>query len=125
MDQMTMTLMRDNACLVAEVRKLRSLVGYRRRGSVTVADARADALSLIQQRFIGHPTGRVEMGRQGMSKRRWAWAVAYLRFAGVVAYRTGEWRRGLRWVAMGDDALRLMAEAKPTYKQLQVIKREV
>jgi len=118
--------MRDKAALAAEVDRLRSLVGHGRSGSATVRRAAADALFLVQQRFLGHGTGRVEAERHGMSKRRWAWAVAYLRYAGVVSTRTGNWRHGLKWVATEAEAVKLLADAKGvTCTQLRVLRREV
>ena len=124
-EQMT-RLKRDNAMQRLEIAHLRSRIGVHRRGSTIVRRAHADALALLQERYMGRNTGRVEMARQGMSKRRWAWAVALLRYAGVVSTRTGDWRYGLRWVASEIDAMRLLADANDaTLLQLKQLVRSV
>lgn len=112
--------------LRAEVIRLRAWVGVCRRGPGIVALAHADALSMIEAHYTQMGTGRVEMKRQGMSKRRWAWAVAYLRYARVVSRHTGNWRYGLVWLARAEDAVRLVADAQQvTLAQLRALKREV
>jgi hypothetical protein len=117
---------RELIALRAEVNHLRSLVGNRRRGSMIVRRAHVDALAIVQAHYLGHATGRVEMGRQGMSKRRWAWAVALLRFAGVVSTRRHDWRLGLAWVATEDKAVLLLRDAQGvTLRQLRLLRREV
>lgn len=120
------TASRDLIALRAEVRHLRSLVGARRRGSMIVRRAQVDALAIVQAHYLGHATGRVEMGRQGMTKRRWAWAVAYLRYAQVVSSRRHNWRSGLVWVVGEDKAVQLLRDAQGvTLRQLRLLRREV
>ncbi len=122
----TMTLLRERATLKGEVAYLRARVGTSRCGSSVVRRAQADALSMIEARYGGYGTGRVEMGRAGMGKRRWAWAVAYLRHAGVVSVRTGNWRRGLRWQVTEVVAVQRIADAAGvTYTQLCGLRRDV
>lgn len=120
------TMMHKLISLTAEVRHLRSKVGVGRRGSAIVRRAHVDALAIVQAHYLGQGCGRVEMGRQGMSKRRWAWAVALLRYAGVVSTRTGDWRMGLTWVATQDRAIALLRDAHGvTLAQLRLTRRQV
>lgn len=88
-------LLRELASLRAENKRLRDQLTGNRRGSATVRRAVVDAHSILMNAFAGDGTGRIAMGSDGMTKHRWAWAVALLRYAGVVSMRTGNWRRGL------------------------------
>lgn len=113
--------------LRTEVAYLRSLIAARRRGSVIIQHAQLDALWLVQQRYLGQGTGRVEASRVGIPKRRWAWAVALLRYSGVVSTRVGNWRYGLMWVADNEaHAIALLKDAHSVEVwQLRKIRREV
>jgi hypothetical protein len=123
---MDVTLMRELESLRCEVVRLRTLVGVHRRGPAIVEMAHVDALLMVQQHHLGLGTGRVEMKRLGMGKQRWAWAVAYLRFAGAVSSRVPNWRRGLVWRVDAGEAVRLVKEASDvSCTQLRVHKRVV
>ena len=120
------TASKDLIALRAEVKYLRSMIGARRRGSAIVRRAHVDALALVQSHYLGHATGRVEAGRQGITKRRWSWAVAYLRYAQVVSSRRHNWRSGLAWVVSEDKAVQLVKDAQGvTLRQLRLLRREV
>lgn len=124
MDKLAMS--RELIALRAEVNHLRSRIGARRRGSMIVRRAHVDALALVQAHYLGYATGRVEAARQGMTKRRWAWAVAYLRYAQVVSSRRHDWRMGIRWVVSEDKAVALLRDAQGvTLRQLRLLRREV
>lgn len=124
MDNLAMS--RELIALRAEVRHLRSKVGGGRRGSAIVRRAHVDALALVQSHYLGHATGRVEAGRQGITKRRWSWAVAYLRYAQVVSSRRHDWRSGLVWVVSEDKAVQLLKDAQGvTLRQLRLLRRKV
>lgn len=86
------------ALLRAENKHLRSSLASNRRGSQTVRTAIVDAHQLLMNAFSNQPTGRLAMGRQGMGKRRWAWAVAFLRYAGIVSQSNRRWRQGLEFL---------------------------
>ncbi len=124
MDNLAMS--RELIALRAEVNHLRSRIGARRRGSMIVRRAHVDALTLVQAHYLGYATGKVEAGRQGMTKRRWAWAVAYLRYAQVVSSRRHDWRMGLAWVVSEDKSIGLLRDAQGvTLRQLRLLRREV
>lgn len=94
----TAALYRELSTLRAEKQHLRDRLPKRSRGSQTVRTAIVDAHMLILNAFSGQPTGKTVMGRQGMGKRRWAWAVAFLRYAGIVSPSRRKWRTGLEWL---------------------------
>ena len=69
---------------------------------------------------------KVTEWRQGITKRRWSWAVAYLRYAQVVSSRRHNWRSGLAWVVSEDKAVQLVKDAQGvTLRQLRLLRREV
>ena len=44
-----------------------------------------------------------------MSKRRWGWAVAFLRYAGIVAMNSRQWRNGLEFTVTDlDESIALL-----------------
>lgn len=93
-------LLRELATLRAENRYLRSKRTRSQRYSAIVRRALIDAHSILMAAFSDEPTGAVTMARTtGMGRRRWQWAVAFLRYAGVVAMHNADWRSGLTWVA--------------------------
>ena len=94
----TAALYRELAALRAEKQHLRNQIAKGRRGSQIVRRAIVDAHMLIMAAFSGESTGKLAMARQGMKKRRWAWAVAVLRFAGIVSPNGRRWRSGLEFL---------------------------
>jgi hypothetical protein len=86
------------AALRTENKALRAKLPKNKRHSSTIKRAVVDAHAILCRAFSGDATGCVAMQGEGMSKQRWAWAVAMLRYAGVVAYRQKQWRRGLDFI---------------------------
>lgn len=92
------TLLRELAQLRAENRQLRANLTRNRRYSMIVRRALVDAHLVLMAAFSDEATGAVTMGREhGLSRRRWDWAVAFLRHAGIVAVYNADWRAGLSW----------------------------
>lgn len=81
-----------------ENQHLHDKLDYSARGSKTVRTAIVDAHQLILNAFSSKPTGRHAMATQGMTKWRWAWAVAFLRYAGIVSMSHRKWRAGLEFI---------------------------
>lgn len=92
------TIFAELAALRAENQALRAKLPKTKRHSSTIVRAAVDAHAILCRAFAGDNTGCLAMQGEGMSKQRWAWAVAMLRYAGVVAYRNKQWRRGLEFV---------------------------
>lgn len=108
----TETIYQELAIQRAENRHLRAQLPPNRRGSQIVRTAIVDAHQLIMQAFSGQATGRLAMGRQGMGKRRWAWAVAFLRYAGIVSSNLRKWRSGLEFLITAlPDCITLLEKA--------------
>lgn len=105
-------IFRELANLRAENRRMRDRLSARERGSQIVRRALVDAHTLIMAAFSGDSTGRKAMEADGMTKRRWAWAVAFLRYAGIVSFRNKTWRSGLDFVVLDlEEAIRLLERA--------------
>ena len=86
-------LRRELAQLRAENKFLRESKPMSQRYSKIVATAQADAIELIDSRWMSERTSKAYAFQSlGMSERRWFWAVALLRYSGVVALggRRGE-----------------------------------
>lgn len=120
------------ATLREENRALRAKLPKTKRHSSTTKRAVVDAHMIMMRAFTGDNTGRVAMQGEGMSKQRWAWAVAFLRYAGIVAYRNRQWRKGLDFLVTDlADAITLLeaaGEAVATadgYKRLRSLLRQV
>lgn len=106
------TLFRELAGLRAENNHLRGMLGRKYRYSKIVRTAIVDGHTILMAAFSGEPTGCVAMQRTGMTRRRWEWAVAFLRYAGIVAMTTASWQSGLDWVITQlDEAIQLMERA--------------
>lgn len=125
-------IFRELATLRAENRALRARLPKSKRYSTTTRRAVVDAHMLICRAFSGDNTGRLAMEGEGMTKQRWAWAVALLRYAGIVAYQQKQWRRGLEFVvtdlATAIEALETAAAEVATvdgYKRLRSLLRKV
>lgn len=125
-------IFRELETLRAENRALRAKLPRSKRYSSTTKRAVIDAHTLLCRAFTGDNTGRLAMQNEGMSKQRWAWAVALLRFAGIVAYRQKQWRKGLDFLVTDlTDAIILLeaaGEAIATadgYKRLRSLLRQV
>lgn len=69
----------------AENRRLRRMTTNGRMGRILHRTA-ADARQIVGWRFANYSVSRRNCESYGMSQQRWAWAVAMLRAAGVVAY---------------------------------------
>jgi len=120
------------ATLRAENRALRAKLPKTKRYSSTTKRAVVDAHILLCRAFAGDNTGRLAMQNEGMSKQRWAWAVALLRFAGIVAYRQKQWRKGLEFITVDlAEAIRQLEAAAGNvatadgYKRLRSLLRQV
>ena len=86
-------LRRELAHLRAENKFLRESKPMSQRYSKIVATAQADAIELIDSRWMSERTSKFYAFHSlGMSERRWFWAVALLRYCGVVSMggRRGE-----------------------------------
>jgi hypothetical protein len=94
----TAAIYQELALLRAENKHLRGRLAGNQRGSQTVRAAIVDAHQLIMNAFSDKSTGRLTMSRLGMGKRRWAWAVAFLRYAGIVSTNNRRWRQGLEFI---------------------------
>ena len=95
-----------------EVAHLRNKLPSSTRGSKIVRAAIVDGHAIILAAFSGQSTGVAAMYKQGMAKRRWAWAVAFLRYAGIVAKESRQWRNGLEFVITDlADAISLLERA--------------
>lgn len=125
-------IFRELATLRAENRALRAKLPKTKRYSSTTKRAVVDAHMIVMRAFSGDNTGRLAMQNEGMSKQRWAWAVALLRLAGIVAYRQKQWRKGLEFLVTDlADAIILLEAAGETvatsdgYKRLRSLLRQV
>lgn len=106
-------LLRELAHLRAENGHLRGLLGRKWRYSKIVRAAIVDGHTIMMAAFSGEQTGCIAIQREtGMSRRRWEWGVAFLRYAGVIAMVTPNWRDGLQWtVVQLDEAIRLVEQS--------------
>lgn len=104
-------LLRELAALRAENRQLRNRLPKTHRYSQRVRKAVADAHTLLLAAFSGEGTGISSSRTQGTMKRAaWSWAVAVLRYAGIVADGNRQWRKGLRWLVEDLDTAVLLLE---------------
>jgi hypothetical protein len=84
------SLQRELAQLRAENKYLREKLPMSNRYSKTLAIAQADAVELIDSRWYSERTSKLfAVSQLGMSENRWYWAVALLRFAGIVELGSG------------------------------------
>ena len=121
-------LLRELTRLRAENNMLRQRRPKTERYSQTVTSAIADAHTLIMAAWSGEPTGQMHMrNHHGMTRRRWEWATAFLRYAGV-AKTTGYWRSGINWATTDlNQAVSLLEKAATelagagAYKRLQSV----
>lgn len=105
----TEALYRELLRLRGEVAHLRDKLPSSSRGSKIVRAAVVDAHAIILAAFSGQSTGVAAMYKTGMSKRRWAWAVAFLRYAGIVAMNSRQWRNGLEFMITDlDESIALL-----------------
>lgn len=87
-------LIRELATLRVQNKKLRSHLEKKSRTSVIIERAIIDANQLVMQAFASEPTSRKHMLGLGMSRWRWGWASALLRYAGIIKSES-DWRAGL------------------------------
>lgn len=80
----TAALQLQVATLQAENRRLRRLTRNGKQGSI-LHRAAADARAIVGWRIAGYSVARRKCVEYGLSERRWAWAMALLKLAGVVA----------------------------------------
>ena len=107
-------------------RKLRSHLEKRSRQSVIIERAIIDANQLVMQAFASEPTSRKHMQKLGMSRWRWGWAAALLRYTGVLKSNS-DWRAGLVFAVedladcanLIDIAARELLAAKDGLKRLK------
>lgn len=125
-------IFQELATLRAQNRALKAKLPKTKRSSSTVERAIVDAHTILMRAFSGDNTGRVAMAEDGMSKRRWAWAVAFLRYAGIVGYRQKNWRNGLEFVVVDlAESISLLEKAATEidtidgYKRLRSLLRQV
>lgn len=107
------SLLRELGNLRAENGHLRALLGRKWRYSKIVRTAVVDGHTIMMAAFSGEPTGCVAMQREaGMTRRRWEWGVAFLRYAGIVGMATPNWRQGLEFVVTQlDQSIQLIERA--------------
>lgn len=125
----TEALYRELLRLRGEVAHLRDKLPSNQRGSKIVRAAVVDAHAIILAAFSGQSTGVAAMHKSGMAKRRWAWAVAFLRYAGIVAKESRQWRNGLEFLITDlDESISLLESAgtelmdsKEGYKRLSAL----
>lgn len=125
-------LFAELAALRAENRALRAKLPRSKRYSKTTKRAMVDAHTILCRAFAGDNTGCLAMQGEGMTKQRWAWAIALLRYAGIVSYRQKQWRSGLEFVVTDlADAVRLLEKAGGEvatvdgYRRLRTLLRKV
>lgn len=126
-------IFKELATLRAENRRMKEKLSTKARGSKIVRRALVDAHTIVMAAFSGDNTGRKAMqDDHAMTKHRWAWAVAYLRYAGIVSFRSKHWRKGLDFVVTDlADAIRLLEKAAVElnnadgYKRLRQVVRKV
>ena len=95
------SIFRELSALRAENKRMAQRITPRVRGSKIVRRAVVDGHTILMAAFAGDSTGCVAMAKgYGVSRRRWEWAVAFLRYAGIVAMHNREWRAGLTWIEM-------------------------
>lgn len=116
------------ARLRTENRELRRTLTKRRRYSNIVRRALVDAHTLLLTAYSDQSTGIASMCQRGMSRRRWEWAVAFLRFAGVVGVINQDWRNGLSWLITDLEQAIVAVETAATeldqengYRRLRVV----
>lgn len=126
------TLYAELAALRTENRALKAVLPKSKRYSSTVRRALADSHQLLMNAFSGDSTGCLSMRAEGMTKRRWGWAVAVLRYAGIVSTGRRRWRSGLEWLIIDlDSAVRQLENAgveldsPDGYKRLRALLRQV
>lgn len=125
----TNAMYRELLRLRGEVANLHNKMPSSLRGSKIVRSAVVDAHAIILAAFSGQSTGVAAMYKSGMAKRRWAWAVAFLRYAGIVAIESRQWRNGLEFIVTDlSDAISLLESAgtelmdsKEGYKRLSAL----
>ena len=93
------TMLHELAELRHEVKHLRSKLSRNQRGSAIVRAAIADAHAIILAAFSDQSTGcRAMAAAYGMTRRRWEWGVAFLRYAGIVPLLNRSWRNGIQFI---------------------------
>jgi len=108
----TNAMYRELMRLRGEVGHLHNKLPSSTRGSKIVRAAVVDGHAIILAAFSGQSTGVAAMHKAGMAKRRWAWAVAFLRYAGIVAINSRQWRNGLEFIVTDlNDAISLLERA--------------
>lgn len=125
-------LFQELAALRAENHNLRASLTRNRRYSVLLRRAIVDAHVIILAAWSDEATGQQAMQRaHGMTRRRWEWATAFLRYAQVVATNSVDWRNGLEFleveldqaVAKLEQAATILDSAPNGYKRLRALLR--
>lgn len=125
-------LYQELAALRAENRALRARLPKNKRYSKTTKRAMVDAHTIVCRAFSGDNYGCLAMQNEGMSKQRWGWAVALLRYAGIVSYRQKQWRSGLEFATVDlAESIRFLEKAGSEvstvdgYRRLRSLLRKV
>lgn len=107
------TMLHELAALRAENKHLRSKLSRNQRGSQIVRTAIVDAHQIVMAAFSDQSTGCQAMQKgHGISRRRWEWAVAFLRYAGILPMINKGWRNGLAFAITDlNEAVRLLEVA--------------
>lgn len=79
-------LMVEVANLRAENRRLRKQLPALRGDMGRLAQAHRDAKAMLIRRFSGYSISRAECESAGIPRRRWPWAIALLRCAGIFSH---------------------------------------
>lgn len=123
-------LFRELAAVRAENHTLRANLTRNRRYSAILRRAVVDAHVIILAAWSDEATGQVSMQRaHGLTRRRWEWAVAFLRYAQVIATNNTDWRNGLEFleneldeaVAKLEQAATILDSAPNGYKRLRAL----
>lgn len=91
---------------------LRKQLASKERKSKIVGMALRDAAELLLRRTTGYAISRDAMMREGMSFRRWTWAIAALRYCQIISVRGR--RFSLKWFSDDHNELFEMFEQGKT-----------
>ena len=94
--------------LEAENTDLRRKIAGMNRPSKIVYNAIRDGYELLMRHITNMSMSREQMQREGMSVRRWQWAIACLRYTNVLSIRTKAFK--LKWFSDEETELLQMFE---------------
>lgn len=94
----------------AELGILRSRLAGKERSSRIVKMAQRDASELLLRKTTGYAISRDAMHAEGMSERRWTWAIAMLKYANIIMQKSKHF--GFKWFTHETtDLFEMLAEA--------------